>query len=180
VVAGGAALVVSLALQIGVNYANDYSDGIRGHDAQRAGPLRLTRPGLPGHAPYSPPRGCASASPARPDSRWPRARRGGCLWSARRASRAAVFYTGGRTPYGYHGLGDVSVFVFFRPGRGRGYGIRGQLAAGRSTGSRSAARCPAGYSRSRCSSPNNLRDIPRDAETDKRTLAVRLAITAPG
>jgi len=168
-----AALVVSLALQIGVNYANDYSDGIRGTDAQRAGPLRLTASGA------ARPRavftaawlcfgiaGAAGFALAASASWWLLVVGAACI-------AAAWFYTGGRTPYGYRGLGDVSVFVFF-----------GLVAV---VGTAFVASSPpdVDWLSVGCALPcgllavallvaNNLRDIPRDAETDKRTLAVRL------
>ena len=110
------ALVVALALQVGVNYANDYSDGIRGTDDDRVGPFRLT--GSRRRAPVPVKTGglrlrfgvagvaglalvALSAAP------------GGCSPSGRPAILAAWYYTGGRRPYGYAGLGEVFVFVFF-------------------------------------------------------------------
>ena len=107
------ALVVALALQVGVNYANDYSDGIRGTDDDRVGPLRLVGSGRRHPGAVKRPRSLRSASPRR--SAWcsPRRPRGG--WSAVGALcvLAAWFYTGGSRPYGYLGLGEVMVFVFF-------------------------------------------------------------------
>ncbi|NDE72077.1 MAG: 1,4-dihydroxy-2-naphthoate polyprenyltransferase [Actinobacteria bacterium] len=106
-------LVVALALQVGVNYANDYSDGIRGTDVDRVGPLRLVGSGLA--TPESVKRaalvsfGIASAA--------------GLLLAARTswslvvvgalAIAAAWTYTGGPRPYGYSGMGEISVFLFF-------------------------------------------------------------------
>ncbi len=110
----GARCVVALALQVGVNYANDYSDGVRGTDKDRKGPVRLTATGLasPG-AVRNAPRSCRSASP----------RSSGCVLSlvvnpwlllvGVAAIGAAVTYTGGPKPYGYIGLGEVMVLVFF-------------------------------------------------------------------
>ena len=107
------ALVVSLALQVGVNYANDYSDGVRGTDADRVGPMRLVGSG----------RGRAGAVKGRRSSRsaWPAV--AGLVLAATTAwwlvvvgavsVAAAWFYTGGSKPYGYLGLGEVMVFVFF-------------------------------------------------------------------
>ena len=111
---GGLALIVSLALQVGVNYANDYSDGIRGTDADRVGPD---------------PAGRRPAWPRPPPSSWPRspasavAGVAGLVLAALTAwwllpvgvacVAAAWFYTGGPRPYGYAGLGEVFVFVFF-------------------------------------------------------------------
>ena len=108
------ALVVSLALQVGVNYANDYSDGIRGTDDDRVGPMRLVGSGRRragrGEAGRVPRlrrgrRGRARCSPPRPPGGWSR--------SGAVCVLAAWFYTGGSKPYGYLGLGEVMVFVFF-------------------------------------------------------------------
>src|SRR5690348_9682035 len=107
------ALVVALSLQVGVNYANDYSDGIRGTDERRVGPVRLVAAGL------APPRQVLTAAMASFDV--------ACLaglvlaattaWWILAVGAAAVAaawtYTGGRHPYGYRGLGEVSVFAFF-------------------------------------------------------------------
>ena len=109
------ALLVSVALQIGVNYANDYSDGIRGTDAVRVGPLRLVGSGLARPAVVRPRRpdllcgrraGGAGPGGASPGT-------GGCWPSGAACVLAAWYYTGGRRPYGYLGLGELFVFVFF-------------------------------------------------------------------
>ncbi len=108
------ALVVSLALQVGVNYANDYSDGIRGTDRERVGPLRLVGSGL---ARPSAVRAAAFTAfgvaalaglglVLLTGHWWLLAVGAACVL-------AAWFYTGGRHPYGYAGLGEVFVFVFF-------------------------------------------------------------------
>ncbi len=107
------ALVVSLALQVGVNYANDYSDGVRGTDDARVGPLRLVASGLV--APGAVKRaafiafGIAAVAGlilAAATTWW--------LLAVGAASiLAAWFYTGGPRPYGYAGLGELFVFVFF-------------------------------------------------------------------
>src|SRR5260221_1442037 len=107
------ALVVALAVQVGVNYANDYSDGVRGTDERRVGPVRLVASGL------ARPRevlaaalGCFAAACvaglvlAAVSSWW-------LLLPGAAAVAAAWFYTGGRHPYGYWALGEVSVFLFF-------------------------------------------------------------------
>lgn len=107
------ALTVSLSLQIGVNYANDYSDGIRGTDDERVGPLRITATGL---APARSVRNAAFISfgfaavaglfLAAMTSWW--------LIAVGAAAIAAAWgYTGGKNPYGYLGLGEVFVFLFF-------------------------------------------------------------------
>ena len=108
------ALVVSLALQVGVNYANDYSDGIRGTDAERVGPLRLVGSGLA--APAAVRRaaltsfavaGLAGLGLVIMTGQW------WLLAVGVACVLAAWYYTGGRRPYGYRGLGEVFVFVFF-------------------------------------------------------------------
>ena len=108
------ALVVSLALQVGVNYANDYSDGIRGTDTERVGPLRLVGSGL-----ASPPlvkraafasfgiAGLAGLALVIMTQYW------WLLAVGVACVLAAWYYTGGKRPYGYAGLGEVFVFVFF-------------------------------------------------------------------
>ena len=165
------ALVVALALQVAVNYANDYSDGVRGTDADRVGPLRLVGSGV--------------AAPA--------AVRTAALLSFAVAAVAGLVlallttmwllplgavmiaaawgYTGGASPYGYRGLGEVSVFVFFglvavvgttyvQAERVTAPAVLGGVACG-------ALACAILVT-------NNLRDIPTDAVAGKRTLAVVL------
>src|SRR5690349_6417238 len=108
-----AALVVALALQVGVNYANDYSDGVRGTDAERRGPLRLTATGT---ATPTAVRNAAIVAFA------VAAVVGGVLslvvapWLiivGACAIAAAALYTGGPRPYGYAGFGELAVLVFF-------------------------------------------------------------------
>jgi 1,4-dihydroxy-2-naphthoate polyprenyltransferase len=166
-----AALVVALALQIGVNYANDYSDGVRGTDEVRVGPLRLVGAGL------ARPRAVLAAALgffflagvvglvlAATTSWW-------LIPVGAAAVAAAWFYTGGRRPYGYRALGELSVFVFFGlvAVAGTAYvQIRSLdwLAV--------AAAAPVGLLACALLVINNLRDIPTDRETGKRTLAVVL------
>jgi 1,4-dihydroxy-2-naphthoate octaprenyltransferase len=165
------ALVVSLALIVGVNYANDYSDGIRGTDDVRAGPLRLVGSKL------ATPRavltaavvslavgGAAGLALAILTEPWLIAIGAACI-------AGAWLYTGGSKPYGYSGLGEVAVFVFFGlvAVLGTQYTqamridwVGGALAV--ATGALSSAVLVA----------NNLRDIPTDKESGKITLAVRL------
>lgn len=166
------ALVVALALQVGVNYANDYSDGIRGTDADRVGPLRLVGSGV------AQPRTVKRAA-------------FGCFGVAALAGLvlvvlsgqwwlvivgtacivAAWFYTGGKRPYGYLGLGEICVFVFFglvavggttyvQLGRVSAVALLGAIGIG-------ALACAILVA-------NNLRDIVGDATAGKRTLATRL------
>lgn len=172
VLRGTLALVVALALQIGVNYANDYSDGIRGTDRDRVGPLRLTGSGA---ARPSRVRAAAFvafgvamvaglALAALCHGWWLVGLGAACIL-------AAWFYTGGRRPYGYRGLGEVFVFIFFGlvavlgttfVQAGRVSLVSGLAAVG--VGSLACAILVA----------NNLRDLPRDAAAGKHTLAVRM------
>ncbi|MEP7036265.1 MAG: 1,4-dihydroxy-2-naphthoate polyprenyltransferase [Actinomycetota bacterium] len=169
------ALLVSLALQIGVNYANDYSDGIRGTDQARVGPVRLVGQGL-----------------ARPDN----VKLAAVLFFASAALfglalvalsgafvllllgaasiAAAWYYTGGKRPYGYSGLGEVFVFVFFGlvATLGTTYTQAGTLSL-----SSIAGAVGVGAIASAILVANNLRDIPTDTSHGKGTLAVRLGAT---
>lgn len=168
-----AALIVSLALQVGVNYANDYSDGVRGTDADgaRVGPVRLVGSGL--KAP-------AAVKRAALLSLGVAAIAGAALalavgWEIIAVGAAAIaaawFYTGGPRPYGYAGMGELFVFVFF-----------GLVATVGSTyvhteevtGLALAAAVPVGLLATALLVVNNLRDIPGDTTAGKRTLAVRL------
>ena len=110
------ALVVALALQIGVNFANDYSDGIRGTDDVRVGPARLTgsgrvKPELVKRAAWIAfaLAGVAGVIVVVLTAQWE------LLLIGAAAIAAAWFYTGGASPYGYRGLGEIVVFVFFGP-----------------------------------------------------------------
>ena len=165
------ALIVALALQIATNYANDYSDGIRGTDDDRAGPLRLVGSGLVearrvklaafawfGAAAVA---GLALTIAVGPE----------LLVVGVASILAGWFYTGGSRPYGYMGLGEVFVFVFFglvatvgsayiQPGGWSGMAWLAAVAVG----------CLA----TALLVTNNLRDIPTDQETGKMTLAVRM------
>jgi len=166
------ALVVSLALQVGVNYANDYSDGIRGTDENRVGPVRLV-----GQKLATPNEVRRAAVIAFGISAL--AGLGMVLLSqvwllipiGLAAIAAAWFYTGGAKPYGYAGYGELFVFVFFGlvAVAGTSASQTGQISAlaligGVACGALSAAILVA----------NNLRDIPTDELTGKQTLAVRL------
>jgi 1,4-dihydroxy-2-naphthoate polyprenyltransferase len=166
------ALLVSLSLQVGVNYANDYSDGIRGTDRERVGPVRLVGQGL--------------ANPENVKLAAILSFAGSALFGlalvalsgafvillAGAASIAAAwFYTGGKRPYGYSGLGEAFVFVFF-----------GLVATLGTTYTQAHTISPAsiasavgvGAIASAILVANNLRDIPTDRSHGKRTLAVRL------
>ena len=166
------ALVVSVCLQVGVNYANDYSDGIRGTDASRVGPVRLV--------------GQHKADPENVKlmafSFFGFAALVGLALVALSAAwimiplgalaiLAAWRYTGGDNPYGYRGLGEVYVFVFFglmatlgtlytQADKVTTVGVLGAVGVGAIASAILVA--------------NNLRDIPTDRATGKLTLAVRL------
>ena len=165
------ALVVSLALQVGVNYANDYSDGIRGTDAERVGPLRLVGSGV------ASPRSVKAAALAA----FGIAAVAGLVLAATTAwwlvvvgavsVAAAWFYTGGSKPYGYLGLGEVMVFVFF--GLVAVLGTQ-YVQAERLTLAGLYAACGIGALACAILVANNLRDIPTDRVAGKMTLAVRL------
>ncbi|MGH3886611.1 MAG: 1,4-dihydroxy-2-naphthoate polyprenyltransferase [Pseudonocardiaceae bacterium] len=166
------ALVVALALVIGVNYANDYSDGIRGTDAVRVGPMRLVGSGVaaPGAVRAAALVSFAVAAVAglvlvAMAGQW-------WLLALGAASLAAAWcYTGGRRPYGYAGLGELAVFVFFGPVAvlGTQYAVSGRITP---TGGFAAV--AVGVMAAAVLVTNNLRDIPTDSAAAKRTLAVRL------
>lgn len=166
------ALFVALALQIGVNYANDYSDGVRGTDEGRVGPMRLVGSGA------AAPREVLTAA-------------FGCFLAAAVAGlvlvvvtgawwlllvgalsiAAAWFYTGGSRPYGYRALGEISVFVFF-----------GLVAVAGTTFVQAealpwtavVAAVPVGLLACALLVVNNLRDLVTDGPVGKRTMAVVL------
>jgi len=165
------ALIVALALQIGVNYANDFSDGVRGTDNDRVGPIRLVGSGL-----------------AKPEAvkraaflSFFVAAFAGLILSARTewylliigalAIIAAWTYTGGPKPYGYQALGEVSVFIFF--------GLVATLGTyfvqvGSISWPVILAAISMGLLATAILNVNNLRDLERDERSGKRTLAVRL------
>lgn len=192
------ALVVSLALQVAVNYANDYSDGIRGTDDERVGPMRLvgSRAATPGAVKramliaFGVAGAAGFALVAATGTWWLLAIGALCIV-------AAWFYTGGSKPYGYLGLGEVMVFVFF--------GLVATVGTTYVQAHREGYRIMAGeeWSEAELTSwfhdwqndwllpallagtaigalacailvANNLRDIPTDTVAGKMTLAVRL------
>ena len=171
-VRAGLALIVMLAAQIGANYANDYSDGIRGTDSERVGPVRLVGQGL---AAPTQVRLAALASLLVSAAaglilvaligQWWLLAVGGV------ALLAAWLYTGGPKPYGYFGLGEVFVFAFFGvvPVVGTAYvqALAIPAAAWVASIGVGALTCAVLVA-------NNLRDIPTDAAVGKRTLAVRM------
>lgn len=165
------ALLVALALQIGVNYANDYSDGVRGVDDDRVGPIRLVGSGLAKPADVKRAAFLAFAVAAF----------AGLILSARSewylliagalAIIAAWTYTGGPKPYGYQALGEVSVFIFF--------GLVATLGTyfvqvGSISWPVVLAAISMGLLATAILNVNNLRDLERDGKSGKRTLAVRL------
>jgi len=169
------ALLVALSLIIGVNFANDYSDGIRGTDENRVGPLRLVGSGV------AAPKLVLTAALA-------------CLglagvlglilviatghWELLIMGAVCIlgawFYTGGRKPYGYAGLGEIAVFVFFGLAAvlGTVY-VQADRVSWQAVGAAVAVGC---FSMAVLTA-NNLRDIPTDREVGKNTLAVRLGDT---
>jgi 1,4-dihydroxy-2-naphthoate octaprenyltransferase len=165
------ALLVALLLQIGVNFANDYSDGIRGTDTDRVGPLRLVgsgaaTPAAVKRAAFACFGGAAVAglALAASSSWW-------LIVLGAAAIAAAWGYTGGASPYGYRGLGEVSVFCFFGLAAvlGTTYTQAGRLNRGAVIGA-------VGIGLLACAllMVNNVRDIAGDDLAGKRTVAVRL------
>ncbi|MBF6189202.1 MULTISPECIES: 1,4-dihydroxy-2-naphthoate polyprenyltransferase [Nocardia] len=165
------ALLVSLALIVGVNYANDYSDGVRGTDDERVGPLRLVGSRLASPAAVknaailSLALGAALGLVLALTTAW------WLLLIGAVCLAGAWFYTGGSKPYGYSGFGEIAVFVFF--------GLIAVLGtqfvqAERIDWVGVALAVGVGAFSSAVLVANNLRDIPTDTATGKTTLAVKL------
>ena len=168
------ALLVALALQIGVNFANDYSDGIRGTDNNRVGPVRLVGQGM------ASPRSVRLAAfiafgiaclaglalVIATQAWW-------LLLVGLACVSAAWLYTGGPKPYGYHGLGEVFVLIFFGlvPVVGTCYVQSGTITL-------AAFIASIGVGTLACAVlvTNNLRDLPNDQQAGKNTLAVRIGV----
>lgn len=170
-----AALVVALAIQVATNYANDYSDGVRGTDAARVGPVRLVGSGLasPGAVRRAAVAafgvaGVAGLALAAAAGWWLLAVGAACF-------AAGWLYTGGPRPYGYAGLGEVFVFVFFGLVATVGSAY---VSLGAVTALAVCAAVPVGLLTVALLVVNNLRDIAGDGVAGKRTLAVRIG--APG
>jgi len=166
-----AALVVSLALQVATNYSNDYSDGIRGTDEGRVGPVRLVASGLA--APASVKRAAFIAfGVAALAGLGLSLVVGPQLLVVGAASMAAAWlYTGGPRPYGYAGFGEVFVFLFFGVVATVGTAY---VQSGHIRHLEVLASLPVGLLAVALLVINNLRDIPGDTRSGKRTLAVRL------
>jgi 1,4-dihydroxy-2-naphthoate octaprenyltransferase len=171
-VAAVLALVVSLSLVIGVNFANDYSDGIRGTDDDRVGPLRLVGSGL----------ATAGAVKRAAFTCFGLGALAGVVLSLYSGHwwlivvgavciAGAWFYTGGKRPYGYRGLGEIAVFLFFGPVAVLGTEY---VQSGRISGLGIGASVGVGLLACAVLVANNLRDVASDAATGKRTLAVAL------
>jgi 1,4-dihydroxy-2-naphthoate octaprenyltransferase len=165
------ALVVALALQVGVNYANDYSDGIRGTDAERVGPLRLVGSGLASPAAVKRAAFLAFGVAAVAGLVLAAATAWWLVVVGAFCILAAWFYTGGSKPYGYLGLGEVMVFVFFGL-----VAVIGTAYVQAQEWQAAALYAAVGVGAIACAIlvANNLRDIPTDRESGKVTLAVRL------
>jgi 1,4-dihydroxy-2-naphthoate polyprenyltransferase len=168
---GALAMVVSLALQVGVNYANDYSDGIRGTDADRVGPFRMVgsgtaRPGTVKAAAFAAfgVAGLAGIALAAVAGWWLLVVGAACVL-------AAWFYTGGPRPYGYAGYGEIFVFVFFGL-----VAVLGTTYVQADRVSLTALGAAIGVGLLACALlvANNLRDVLTDPAAGKRTLAVVL------
>jgi len=168
------ALAVSLLLQIAVNYANDYSDGIRGTDKVRVGPIRLVASGASSaravksaaFITFALAAACGAVLAAR-TSWW-------LILVGAIAIVAAWTYTGTSKPYGYMGFGEISVFVFF--------GVVATMGSYFAQSKALTARAflvslPMGALSCAILSINNLRDRPKDELVGKHTLAVRMGDT---
>ena len=165
------ALGVSLLLQVAVNYSNDYSDGVRGTDSNRVGPIRLVASGL------AEARAVKRAAIicfvlasvlgmilAARSSWW-------LIFAGALSILAAWTYTGGSKPYGYFGYGEISVFLFFGLVATVGSYF---VQAHRITWQAILVSLPVGALSCAILAVNNLRDLPKDSLVGKRTLAVRL------
>ena len=172
------ALVVALAIQVGTNYANDYSDGIRGTDDARVGPLRLVASGLASPSAVRAAAlisfgvaGVVGVALASVTSWWIVPVGAACL-------AAGWFYTGGPRPYGYAGLGELFVFVFF--GLVATVGTFYVQTLRIDEPAVWFAAVAVGLLATALLLANNLRDVATDTESGKRTLAVRVGRRTAG
>ena len=165
------ALVVALALQVAVNYANDYSDGVRGTDADRVGPLRLVGSGVASPAAVKAAAFAAFGVAMVAGLVLALATAWWLLLVGAVCIVAAWFYTGGSRPYGYRGLGEVMVFVFFGL-----VAVCGTTYVQVRSVPLASVYAAVGVGALACAIlvANNLRDVPTDREVGKRTLAVVL------
>jgi 1,4-dihydroxy-2-naphthoate octaprenyltransferase len=172
----GLALLVALLLQIGVNYANDYSDGIRGTDANRVGPLRLTGSGLV--RPQAVKLAATITFGLAAIAGLTIVLLTGQWWLVAVGAVsivAAWYYTGGKSPYGYAGLGEIAVFIFF-----------GLIATVGTAYIQILEIDPMavllgvnfGFYATAVLLVNNIRDVETDRESGKNTLSVRIGVRA--
>jgi 1,4-dihydroxy-2-naphthoate octaprenyltransferase len=166
-----AALVVALALQVGTNYANDYSDGVRGTDDARVGPVRLVASGLASPGSVKRAALVAFAVAALAGTLLALVTTPWLFVVGALAIASGWLYTGGPKPYGYYGFGELFVFVFF--------GLVATVGSTfvqieRITGLSVGAAVAVGLAIVALLVVNNLRDIPTDRAAGKRTLAVRI------
>ncbi len=165
------ALLVSLSLQISVNFANDYSDGIRGTDTNRVGPIRLVGSGLASAKSVKQAMFIAFSIAAisglilaLQTSYW-------LILVGAVSILAAWGYTGGKKPYGYLGFGEISVFIFFGLVATVGsYYIQSNAISARAV----LLSIPIGALACAILVMNNLRDLPLDKQAGKQTFAVRI------
>ncbi|WP_129665836.1 1,4-dihydroxy-2-naphthoate polyprenyltransferase [Phytoactinopolyspora endophytica] len=164
------ALVVSVALQIGVNFANDYSDGVRGTDDDRVGPFRLVGSGtVPASAVKAAAWLCFAVAAVTGLVLVVLIQQWWLLAVGAAAIAAAWYYTGGSRPYGYRGMGEVSVFIFFGL-----VAVLGTMYVQTEEITATAAVTAVAVGSPICALlvVNNIRDAPKDAGAGKRTLAV--------
>lgn len=166
-----AALVVSVALQVGTNYANDYSDGVRGTDDTRVGPVRLVASGLRPPAAVKAAAFAAFAVAGAAGLALAAAAGWWLLIVGAASVAAGWFYTGGPRPYGYAGFGELFVFVFFGLVATAGSTY---VQLERFTALAWVAAVAVGLLAVALLVVNNLRDIPGDTAAGKHTLAVRV------